>query len=201
MNIVINLEPFLKQLNEINNLFDLIHLCREISKISSLQIKKKLLELKCELYAESMLGPRWQREKPDTGIKLPCVKCGEMVSLEDIKRNGHYQKGLNFDEGYTKIRMPLLVHKDRDCLGVIQVSWPYLEKRKRFWFDVIFNVIGYYFEGIGPRGIQRIFKVRLLATKKAGGRKLTSFMKEESIMQTDYGWQSATEAPRSLMLS
>lgn len=160
MNIVIEIDPFLKRLNEIRHLFDLIKLCRDISKASSLEIKKKILEIKCELHAESILGPRWRRKKPDSEVKFSCIKCGKEVDPEEIKRNGHYHKGLNFDEGYARLWIPQLVHKDKSCLGVIQVNWPFLEKRKRFWLDVVFNVVGYYFEGIGLRGIRRVIEVR-----------------------------------------
>jgi transposase-like protein len=160
MNIVIEIDPFLKRLNEVRHLFDLIMLCRDITKASSLEIKRKILETKCELHTESILGQRWQREKPISGNKFICIKCGQEVGPEEIKRNGHYHKGLNFDEGYAKLRVPQLVHKKRECLGVIQVNWPFLEKRKRFWFDVIFNIVGYYFEGIGLRGIRRVIEVR-----------------------------------------
>lgn len=160
MEIVVNCASFVKQLNEVHNVFDLITLCRSIAKESSLQIKKKLLEMKCELHAENILGPRWQRKKPATTVKYACMKCGELLGPNEIKRNGHYKKGLNFDEGYATLNIPLLVHKDRGCLGTIQVNWPFLEKRKRFWIDNVFNVVGYYFEGIGLRGIQRIFMVR-----------------------------------------
>lgn len=160
MNIVIDINPFLNSLNESRHVFDLIKLCRDITKASSLQIKKQLLEIKCELYAKSILGERWQRSKPNSSLKYYCIKCGEEVGPDKIKRNGHYHKGLNFDEGYTKLWIPQLVHKDKSCLGVIQIAWPFLEKRKRFWFDVIFNVVGYYFEGIGLRGIRRVIEVR-----------------------------------------
>lgn len=160
MNIVIDLDPFLNSLNESRHVFDLITLCRNITKASSLQIKKQLLEIKCELRAKSILGERWQREKPSPEQKYCCIKCGREVGPEGIKRNGHYHKGLNFDEGYTKLWMPQLVHKDKSCLGVIQIDWPFLEKRKRFWFDVVFNVVGFYFEGIGLRGIRRVISVR-----------------------------------------
>ena len=160
MDIVTNLDPFLKRLNETKNLFDLHKLCQDISQKSSLLIKKRLLEIKSELHAESILGQRWQREKTNPGLRFFCIKCGQEVGPEEIKRNGHYHKGLNFDEGYTKLWIPQLVHKDRSCLGVIQINWPFLEKRKRFWFDVIFNVVGYYFEGVGLRGIRRVIEVR-----------------------------------------
>lgn len=160
MNIVIEIDPFLKRLNEVRHLFDLIKLCRDISRVSGLEIKKKILEIKCELHAESILGRRWQREKPNPRSKFSCIKCGQEVGPEEIKRNGHYHKGLNFDEGYAKLWIPQLIHKERKCLGVIQINWPLLEKRKRFWFDVIFNVVGYYFEGIGLRGIRRVIEVR-----------------------------------------
>lgn len=160
MEIVTDIDPFLKRLNEAKHLFDLQRLCRDISQNTSLQVKKRLLELKCEMHAEGILGERWQRTKPNPGVKLVCIKCGKEISPEEIKRNGHYHKGLNFDEGYTKLWIPQLIHKDKSCLGVVQVAWPFLEKRKRFWFDVIFNVIGYYFEGIGLRGIRRVIEVR-----------------------------------------
>jgi hypothetical protein len=159
MKIIIDLEPFLKRLNEAKNIYDLISLCRMIRRSTSLFVKKRLLEIKAELHVISILGEKWQRSKPKTDIELKCVKCGQLVSPEEIKRNGHYNKGIEFDEGYEKLWIPQLVHKKKSCLGVINIQYPFLEKRQRFWFDVLFNIVGYYFEGIGLRGIKRIFEV------------------------------------------
>jgi len=160
MEIVVKIEPFVKQLNESKHLFDLNKLCQDIARKSSLQVKAGVLALNCELHAEQILGPRWNRNKSKSDHSFYCVKCKQQVTPDKIKRNGHYHKGLQFDEGYGKIKVPLLVHNENKCLGVIQINWPFLEKRKRFWFDVIFNVTGYYFEGIGLRGIKRILDVR-----------------------------------------
>lgn len=160
MNIVVKIEPFLKQLDEVSNLYDLKALCLDISRNSSLQIKKRLLEVKAEQFAESILGRPWQRSKPNPNQKFICGKCKKEVSSEEIKRNGHYPKGLNFEEGYAKLRIPLLVHKNRDCLGVIQIQWPFLEKRKRIWVDLIVDIVSQYFEGVGLRGIKRVLEAR-----------------------------------------
>lgn len=159
MKIIIDLEPFLKRLNEANCIYDLISLCREISRSTSVFVKKRLLEIKAEHHVISILGEKWQRSKPKTTLELKCVKCGKLLSPEQIKRNGHYPKGIEFNEGYEKLWIPQLVHKEGRCLGVVNIHWPFLEKRQRFWFDVLFNIIGYYFEGIGLRGIKRIFEV------------------------------------------
>ncbi|MFH1826002.1 MAG: hypothetical protein ABH823_01760 [bacterium] len=122
MEIVIEIDPFLTRLNKISRIGELIGLCRDIAPSSSLQIKKRLLELKCESHAVSILGERWQRTKPAAGVKYHCVKCGQEVEAAGIKRNGHYHKGLTFDEGYAQLWMPQLVHKEGKCLGVIQVD-------------------------------------------------------------------------------
>src|SRR3989338_2553177 len=106
MKIIIDLEPFLKRLDKVKSLFDLISLCRDIAKSTSVLVKKRLLELKAEHHAVSILGEKWQRSKPMTNIELKCVKCGKLLSPEQIKRNGHYPKGIEFNEGYEKLWIP-----------------------------------------------------------------------------------------------
>lgn len=157
MEIVVNLEPFVKSLSEASSISDILNASRDIAKSTALESKKRSIEILCENHAKEILGSKWNRNK-SSGSKHFCVKCGKEVSPSEIKRNGHSQKGLTFDEGYTKLSIPLLVHKE--CLGTIQIKWPLLEKRKRFWFDVMASMTACYFEGVGLRGISRIFSFK-----------------------------------------
>lgn len=159
MEIVVNLEPFVKRLNESSSILDILNVSRDISKSTALESKKKSIELLCENYAKEILGSRWNRNRSSDKTFF-CIKCGKEVTAREIKRNGHSKKGLSFDEGYTKLSIPLLVHKDPECLGTIQVKWPLLEKRKRFWFDVMASMTACYFEGVGLRGVSRIFSFK-----------------------------------------
>lgn len=157
MEIVVNLEPFVKSLSKASSILDILNVSRDIAKNTALESKKKSIEILCERRVEEILGSRWNRSK-SSDSKFFCIKCGKEVSPSEIKRNGHSKKGLTFDEGYTKLSIPLLVHKE--CLGTIQISWPLLEKRKRFWFDIMASMTSCYFEGVGLRGVSRIFSFK-----------------------------------------
>ena len=157
MEIVVNLEPFVKRLGKASCILDILNVSRDIAKSTALESKKRSIEILCENYAAEILGFRWNRHK-SSNREFFCIKCEKEISPSEIKRNGHYKKGLTFDEGYTKLSIPLLVHKE--CLGTIQISWPLLEKRKRFWFDVMASMTACYFEGVGLRGVSRIFSFK-----------------------------------------
>ena len=115
MEIVVKIDPFVKQLSETKHLFDLNTLCQKIAKASSLEVKKRMLETNCELHAKSILGSRWNRNKPKSESSFACIKCKQPVTPNKIKRNGHYHKGLQFDEGYEKLWIPQLVHNEGNC--------------------------------------------------------------------------------------
>jgi rubrerythrin len=67
--------------------------------------KEQLLQGALEMLVTQHLGPRWQRRRGAT--PWVCLRCGPREA-QQLKRNGHYRRGLVVLEGVITLRVPQL---------------------------------------------------------------------------------------------
>lgn len=111
--------------------------------------KQQLFQEALESFVEEHLGERWQRRSGPT--PWVCVSCGPREA-QQIKRNGHYRRGLMVLEGLVALRVPQL--RCLRCGRGIALAAPFLPPRRRFWGDVDRYITEAYLSGVSYRQVK-----------------------------------------------
>lgn len=113
--------------------------------------KQELLGEALEEFVEVHLGKRWRpRSGPTPWV---CAKCGPREG-QQIKRNGHYRRGLTVLEGFITLRVPQL--RCAGCGRSISLGAPFLPGRRRFWGDLDRRITEAYLGGTSYRQVKAL---------------------------------------------
>jgi len=93
----------------------------EESRRLLLEFKREAIERALSLVVGRVLGPRWSRREGRKPSPWVCSHCGSRI-LSQVRRNGHYRRGLVVGEGLITIQVPQIVRKGslREMQGVWQ---------------------------------------------------------------------------------
>ena len=113
------------------------------------QWKQALFNEALECFVAQHLGPRWQRRRGHT--PWACPSCGPREA-QQVKRNGHYRRGLVVLEGLVRLRVPQLCCVE--CGKGVSLMAPFLPARSRFWGDLDRQVTEAYLSGASYRQVK-----------------------------------------------
>lgn len=122
----------------------------EESRRLLLEFKREAIERALSLVVGRVLGPRWWRRESRKPSPWVCTSCGSR-SLSEVRRNGHYRRGLVVGEGLIIIQVPQIECKG--CGKAIQIEWGLFKRRSRHWIGMEKEVTELYMSGVSHRKV------------------------------------------------
>lgn len=129
----------------------------EASRRLLLEFKREAIERALSLVVEGVLGPRWQRR----GKRITpwnCRACGSRWASQ-VRRNGHYRRGLVVGEGLITVQVPQI--ECQWCGKAIQVEWGIFKRHSRHWIEMDKEVTELYMNGVSHRKVAEILARRI----------------------------------------
>lgn len=130
----------------------------EESRRLLLEFKREAIERALSLVVERVLGPRWRRRESKKPSPWVCSHCGSRT-LSEVRRNGHYRRGLVVGEGLITIQVPQIECKG--CGKTIQIEWGLFKRRSRHWIEMDKEVTELYMNGVSHRKVAEILARRI----------------------------------------
>jgi hypothetical protein len=142
-------------------LHGLVETMRRRGREASLAAKQAALQSLVDGRAAAELGRRRGEPKRASQVgrvsRWACRRCGSVES-NDFSYSGSYERGVTFEEGSVKIRIPRIRCR---CGGSVPPDFGVvLPKRKRLWYDVELDVIERYVSGASYRSIRDSYQHR-----------------------------------------
>jgi len=130
----------------------------EESRRLLLEFKQEAIERALTLVVERVLGPRWSRRESRKLSPWMCSHCGSRT-LSQVRRNGHYRRGLVVGEGLITIQVPQI--ECQGCGKAIPIEWGIFKRRSRHWTEMDKKVTELYMNGVSHRKVAEILARRI----------------------------------------